>query len=387
MKTTTLAEVCHWLVASCEGDNSPDMWDNFLRSCLRLCSVPLAASQIGPEPGPGSPFELRLAYLGFHLVQLGQITLGTALLDEAILLNPGHGIPFTLRGLALLTPFARPPVEASNSHAGISPITMNQLGCLGRFGNQLLQYMYLRVLCQKCQCAHQTGAWVGSLVFGLDDPLITDALPPLVVDDGPPSRILSASDPQMVQGHDLQGYCLVSTRWYQPYRHFLQELLQVIEPWRTPLQAQREYLTQRGRDLIVIHLRRGDFGEGPFWVAPASWYEKWLCSHWEEWDRPVLYVATDGEEPFPELRYFEPHYPWDLPPPPPGAEFLRDHWLMQQVDHLAISNSSYSFTAAMLNRGYSSTVRPDPLQQALVHFDPWDAEPVLAYPSSRVPPH
>ena len=54
---------------------------------------------------------------------------------------------------------------------------------------------------------------------------------------------------------------------------------------------------------------------------------------------------------------------------------------MTCADRLAISNSTFSFTAAMLNQRSPSSahafVRPVPDARALVPFDPWDSYPLL----------
>src|SRR5262249_51528371 len=58
----------------------------------------------------------------------------------------------------------------------------------------------------------------------------------------------------------------------------------------------------------------------------------------------------------------------------PGADFLIDHHILRHADHLAISNSTFSFTAAMLNAHARSFMRPDPVHRTLVTFNPWSSE-------------
>ena len=322
--------------------------------------------------------EVRLAQFGAQLVHLNQQAVGEILLDETLQLNPGHGLLFTLRTRALLLAQVGHRVTPVTPLTAPAVISMSQLGSLGRFGNQLIQYMYLRVLARHHHCAYTTGDWLGSLLFGTQDPPTQVTLPPLTEDQYDPATLLKTGGDICPVGRDLQGYCLVHTSNLVGEKGFIQDLLQVAEPWRSPLQRQLDWLRDRGRCLVVIHLRRGDFGEGPFWVAPATSYEKWLTTLWEDLDHPLLYVATDAPDPFPELRYFEPVYARDLPPGVSGAEFMTDHWIMQHADYLAISNSSFSFTAAMLNRQASHILRPHPDDSGLLPFDPWNAEVVLS---------
>jgi FkbM family methyltransferase len=90
-------------------------------------------------------------------------------------------------------------------------------------------------------------------------------------------------------------------------------------------------------------------------------------------------VATDEPGLLAELADFSP---WDarrLSVEIPGAGFLVDHHILRHADHVAISNSTFSFTASMLNRRAVGFVRPDPNHRSLVRFDPW-ASPVLLDP-------
>ncbi|CAM9348504.1 unnamed protein product [Phaeothamnion confervicola] len=64
--------------------------------------------------------------------------------------------------------------------------------------------------------------------------------------------------------------------------------------------------------------------------------------------------------------------------------WMLDWWLMRQADALAVSNSSLSFSAAMLNDPAGAAFfRPDPAAGGLRSFDPWNDLPIL--PSKRVP--
>jgi hypothetical protein len=135
-------------------------------------------------------------------------------------------------------------------------------------------------------------------------------------------------------------------------------------------------LRSRGRTLVAIHLRRGDFAGGRFWVAPEAWYLDWLASVWPALDRPVLYVATDDAAVIRQFAAYAPLRDSDLAVPLPGAEFLIDHRMLSSADLLAVSNSSFSVSAAMLNSRAVATVRPDRGAGGLRPFDPW-AERVL----------
>lgn len=132
-------------------------------------------------------------------------------------------------------------------------------------------------------------------------------------------------------------------------------------------------IASHGRTVVALHLRRTDFGYGRFWIAPSEWYKVWLKSIWRSLDRPVLYIATDDPRSVLDFQDFPTLTAGLLGTDIPGAEFFLDHHVLSQADHLAIANSSFSFTAAMLNARCTSPMRPDPIQRRLVPFDPWDA--------------
>lgn len=63
---------------------------------------------------------------------------------------------------------------------------------------------------------------------------------------------------------------------------------------------------------------------------------------------------------------------------------VADWWLMQRADVLAVSNSTFSLTAAMLHAGHHPRFyRADPQAEGFVEFDPWDTLPLL--PARAVP--
>ena len=106
-----------------------------------------------------------------------------------------------------------------------------------------------------------------------------------------------------------------------------------------------------------------------------EWYARWLKTIWRELDAPVLYVASD--DPCVTAAFSE-FYPMDAAMLGAGRlDFCLDHHVLSRADHLAISNSTFSFTAAMLNENAISCMRPDRAPQALVPFDPWNSDVLL----------
>jgi hypothetical protein len=91
----------------------------------------------------------------------------------------------------------------------------------------------------------------------------------------------------------------------------------------------------------------------------------------------VLYVASDDAATHRDFAQFSPITAQDLGERIPGAEMYPDFHVLTQADLLAISNSSFSMCAAMLNARASSFVRPAPNERRLIPFDPWSSEILL----------
>lgn len=137
-------------------------------------------------------------------------------------------------------------------------------------------------------------------------------------------------------------------------------------------------LRQRGQTIVGVHLRRGDYTGGTYaWPAPSRWYLDWLAANWRDLRSPVLYIASDDPKAFAEFGDFSPVTATDLGATIPGAEMYLDFHILAHADLLAVSNSTFSMAAAMLNEDARAFVRPEPDLRRLVPFDPWDADTML----------
>jgi FkbM family methyltransferase len=324
-----------------------------------------------------APGDAHLHLLhGEILLRLGSIAEALAAFNEASRLFPGLGLPFTrmatLRRRARHE--ARPPRAADAARARIQ---FSTLGSKGRFGNQLLQYGFARLYADRFGLELEVPDWIGRDLYGFDDPPPTARLPPLDEGDADFGAALRGESSQPLAGHDLSGYfCWDMARWGHVAQAF-RNLYALREPLASGLQRALDGALGEARTLVALHLRRGDFGQGRFWAAPVRWYLEWLEALWPTLERPCLYIATDEPGLLAGFARFRPidaslYAGCDLE----GIEFIADHHALANAQWLAISNSSFSFTAAMLAPQLKGAVRPDPIRRRLVPFDPW-ASPVL----------
>ena len=119
-------------------------------------------------------------------------------------------------------------------------------------------------------------------------------------------------------------------------------------------------------------------------MAPTAWYLEALADLWPHLHHPWLYIASD--EPakvLPDFARFAPASAADLGVDLGAAGLFGDFHALTQADVLAISNSSFSFAAAMLNRRGTIFLRPDADLEKLIPFAPWNSEVLLRPRSSR----
>ncbi len=303
--------------------------------------------------------------------------------ERAIRSNPGRAEGFTGRAVNLLTRcYGPPPVPAPRAETG-RRLASTLLGRHGRFGNQLLQYGVLRLYAARHGLTLEAPPWPGRHLYGLDDPLPGPALSRLPEREAEAGVMASLSDARLsgaggavLADRDVTAYFCGDTSVLAPHREAFRGFFTPgphIRPWADALSTR---LRAASGTVVAAHIRRGDFGWGPFWMAPESWYLRWLEAVWPGLDRPVLYVATDDPRCLSAFAAYQPLSAQDLAEPIPGAEFLTDFHVLCEADLVAVSNSSFSFVATMLNRRARSVVRPDKARQALVPYDPWSS-PVL----------
>ena len=259
-------------------------------------------------------------------------------------------------------------------------VTMSDFGRNGRFGNQLFQRAYLRLVARRQGAILQLPLWAGTALFGTEDPPPSGQLLPVVKEetlDMAKRRLLSDQPDAGFSGMDYRGYGMSHTSLFTSSK----EQIRAEHVFDARLTARFDAimgpLLAGGKKLVVIHLRRGDYGYGQFFRAPCAWYQEWMSRQGFTPATHLLYICSEDPGRY-RARFagFTVVTADDIGTPPQLSPYL-DFLAMTRADMLAIANSSFSFFAAMLNSKASDFVRPDAEQGGLVAFDPWGAEPVL----------
>lgn len=259
-------------------------------------------------------------------------------------------------------------------------ITMSTLGKNGGFANQLFQYGFLKTYALEHNLRVETPEWIGKKLFGLDDPPIGRSLP--VFPENVESN-LSAShivnSPEVVKNVDFWGFFQYHTAYYRKHQDYWRSLFKPVGEIEAKMHSAWEGLRAKGKTIVAIHLRLGDyFYLYPDWIAPWEWYAEWLRGFWDTLDEPILYVASDQVEKVVGcFAAYQPITARDLEVELPQAEFYPDFYILSRADAVAISNSTFSFTASMLNERGKFFFRPHFPAQKLIPFDPWNSLPLF----------
>jgi hypothetical protein len=256
---------------------------------------------------------------------------------------------------------------------------MSKLGQMGRFANQVIQYMFLKTYARRHGFDVQTPPWIGQELFGFDDPPIARALPEFVeLYDKFPDRMVVPQLSRPLCDVDFCGFFQYPSGYYAPDRDYIQDLFTPVPAIKAPLDIAAAQLRSQSRTIVGMHARRGDYGYDVFFITPISWYRRLLETLWPTLDRPLLFVATDDpEDVLPGLRDFNPVTTDDLGISLATATYFPDFYLLSKADVLVIPNSTFSFAASLLARNLRAAYRSrlsDPLgDPPFVTFDPWNS--------------
>jgi hypothetical protein len=129
-------------------------------------------------------------------------------------------------------------------------LTMSSLGQLGRFGNQIFQYAFLRICAQKSGATVECPPWIGQTLFGHDDAPISKRLPPAIerwecgknmfdlipefipyiekLAGAKSSRVEPEALDKELVNVDMWGFFQVHTRFLRPHKEFFRSLFQPV---------------------------------------------------------------------------------------------------------------------------------------------------------------
>ena len=258
-------------------------------------------------------------------------------------------------------------------------VTCSAIGNRGRFANALFQYIFLRSYGLEFDYKTRSPVWDGDRLFEVQsgDPEFVPCASPVEEDGLTFEDANIVNEPEGRPNTDFSGFFQYHTRYYRPHRDRIRKELRFKGKFKERAEEIFELFQCQPGPVAALHLRRGDFGTGVFFIAPNEWYLDWLTRIREEHPTLSVYIASDDlDAVLPDYADLNPITARDLSNPPLEPGFFDDFAALRAAQMVAISNSSFSFAAAMLNERASNFVRPCLTAQSLIPFKPWDA-PVL----------
>lgn len=281
----------------------------------------------------------------------------------------------------------------------MSVITMTAFGRMGRFGNQIFQYMFLHTYAKMYGCEVQIPRWCGHQLWGHTDPPITRALPAYHERlNGEAKLMANQMPPEDDEAVDKNwfGYAQYHTSRYAPHKEFIRSLFQPTEYALERVGKAAETLKSLGTKRIGIHIRRGDYGRLKYHRTPIEWYIRLLHALWPTLHDPVLFIASQNPGLVDEFVQYDPVTAGELGVQPLGESqadyrdlpenIKRQHksldpfpewYLLSQCDYILAPVSSYSFTAAMMNPDLKRFYRSNVGKQGFEQLDVWNTDSLL----------
>lgn len=266
-------------------------------------------------------------------------------------------------------------------------VVMSTIGNNGRFANQLFQYAFLRIYAENHNLRIATSPWIGQTIFGHAE--TNEVFKPynlsVVGDlDNSYEELAKSLLPTATPLHtnvDFIGYFQYHTKYYSPHKELFRSLFKPVPIIASAMKLALERLRSFGKTIVGLHLRRGDYGNGIFFIAPTQWYRDWLEGFWDTLEDPVLFIASDDiNSVISDFSDYMPITSKDLDidiTDKQLEDFYPDFYLLSHCDVVAISNSSFSFAACMLNEVGKIFVRPHLPSQKLIPFNPWNSDVLL----------
>ena len=273
-------------------------------------------------------------------------------------------------------------------------VQMSTLGTNGRFGNQIFQYFFLKLVETKLGYEILTPPWLGNEFFNLPHAKkILESLNYTQFKNFSSANDLPSLDLKRIQeviksAHlntvDIVGYFQYHTQHLLEYQELFNQTFEIAPSLIDLVKIALKPLKEEAQPLISIHFRAGDYFDyeksGHHIFVPPSIDEiahkiNQIYAQIKE-RGPVIYLASD------DLAYASslfrskniPHITskdLDFSESEENSLFL-DFILFTLADILLISNSSFSFAGAMLNKKAKYFFRPRMEDKKYVAFEPWN---------------
>ena len=266
-----------------------------------------------------------------------------------------------------------------------------------RFGNQIFQYFFLKLVEDSLKLRATCPPWVGSQLFDLDfseecnDRAVTlDLEPNIDRSEGFSKELNNIAEFCKLHADgavNIRGYFQYHTWHYRNYKKLFLTSFTFREVIIQQITLAINNIGLKDAFIIGTHVRAGDYRKHTayhslFWMPSVDSYIRAISnikdSHIKNY---VIYLASD------EIEYFSPillengltiitreNLFHELTP---IQAMILDYYVLAISDALIISNSSFSFSASMLNQRSRIFMRPGVRSDDFIPFDPWNSHVLI----------
>lgn len=192
---------------------------------------------------------------------------------------------------------------------------------------------------------------------------------------------------------ELEGLFIVNPKLFKLHKDYL--LTNLFRPGKDFIAIINNCLKQfeKYQTVIGIHIRKGDFVTNPLGQAfqfpiPVKYIVNWLTANISSFSNPAIFVCSDNENAYKEIEKsgFKVFTIKKL-----SLEIATDfkyeqlEWeLLRRCDVLVNSNSTFSFTTAILSLKNPACYKFSITDKTFFRYDPWESEPLQI---CTTPPH
>jgi len=284
--------------------------------------------------------------------------------DKASDLFPGGGWTFTDRSILMIKHYYSDFLNLINSNYTISRANINNkmkkgivsigyLGLQGRFGDQIGRYISIKLFAYKHSLETETPDWIGRYFFKgcSKDSYISGCYPQYCRKD---KEIIDwINNPKIFPDNvkiDLENSPYSLNQANLKEKQFVFSHFEFHSYWTEKLNICIERLKNFGNTIVAIHFRYGDKIEVSK-VQDEKLYYEWLDKIWLEFDKPVLYIASDDPDKCKHLfSKYNPYFLKNINFTILGLDFIIDYYILMNSDILFFSDSAFSKTASLLNK-------------------------------------
>lgn len=265
----------------------------------------------------------------------------------------------------------------------------------GRFGNQIFTYFFLKIAENELGLQIRSEQWGGHAIFGIplhEKPLIgsysiefADAFSLVSTPKNDLAHLTSFSERFGIRHFDVSGYFQYHTKQLAKYKQLFLDTFCVDHALiKEVTSALNSFKSDPSQPVIAIHYRLGDYvdyeknGSEIFFISSPDEIAIKITQILEQiGDRkPIIYLGSDdlkrassdlNERGIAHISSNDLIEKLSIKDP-----LSIDFSMFTLADILLISNSSFSFAAAMLNTKSANFFRPRLGDKKFIRFDPWN---------------